>query len=288
MRIDAHQHYWDVTRLEYPWMQPGPSILRRNYLPQDLAPILERHRFDGTVLVQANVVIEETWWLLDLASQSETILGVVGWVDLTDPGLGHVLDRCQKHPKFKGVRHIVHDEPDVRWLLRDDVVSGLKELARRDIPYDLLLRPPHLPLIPELAERVQGLPMVIDHIAKPPIASQLREPASHAMEPWARDMEAAAKIPGMHCKLSGMITEADHENWSADDLRPYVQHVLKLFGPDRLMFGSDWPVCLLAGSWKQVLAAFTQACGAMPNAGREKILGETAQRFYRLPAVAAA
>jgi L-fuconolactonase len=275
MRIDAHQHYWDVTRLEYPWMPPGESILRRNYLPHDLAPVLERHGFEGTVLVQANVVIEETWWLLDLASQRETILGVVGWVDLTDPDLGHVLDRCQKHPKFKGVRHIVHDEPDVRWLLRDDVVRGLKELARREIPYDLLLRPPHLPLIPQLAERVPGLPMVIDHIAKPLIAE-------HVMEPWARDMEAVAKIPGMHCKLSGMITEADHNNWSADDLRPYVQHVLNLFGPDRLMFGSDWPVCLLAGSWKQVLAAFTQACGAMPNAEREKILGETAQKFYRL------
>jgi L-fuconolactonase len=130
-------------------------------------------------------------------------------------------------------------------------------------------------LIPQLAERVPGLSMVIDHIAKPLIAERV-------MEPWARDMEPVAEIPGMHCKLSGMITEADHNNWSADDLRPYVQHVLKLFGPDRLMFGSDWPVCLLAGSWKQVLAAFTQACGAMPSAEREKILGETAQEFYRL------
>jgi L-fuconolactonase len=275
MRIDSHQHYWDVTRFEYPWMPPGNSILRRNYLPNDLAPALEQHRFDGTVVVQANVVIEETWWLLDLASEFETIRGVVGWVDLTDPNLGPVLDRCQKHPKFKGMRHLVHDEPDVRWLLREEVLAGLRELARRDIPYDLLLRPPHLPFLPELAGRVPGLPMVIDHIAKPPIAS-------HAMEPWARDMEAAAQIPGMHCKLSGMITEADHDGWSAGDLRPYVQHVLKLFGPDRLMFGSDWPVCRLAGSWKQVLAAFTQACGAMPNAQREQILGETARKFYRL------
>jgi L-fucono-1,5-lactonase len=275
VRIDAHQHYWDVTRFEYPWMPPGQSILRRNYLPRDLAPALEQHHFDGTVLVQANVMIEETWWLLDLASASETILGVVGWVDLTDPSLGHVLDRCGKHPKFKGARHIVHDEPDLRWLLCDDVLGGLKELARRGIPYDLLLRPPHLPLIPELADRVPGLNMVIDHIAKPLIKG-------HVMEPWARDMEVVAQIPGMHCKLSGMVTEADHQQWSADDLRPYVQHVLKLFGPDRLMFGSDWPVCLLAGSWKQVLAVFTQACGALPNAEREKILGETAQKFYRL------
>lgn len=256
-------------------MPPGESILRRNYLPEDLAPILETHRFDGTVLVQANVTLDETWWLLDLAAASPIVRGVVAWVDLTDPAVGDTLDRCRKHPKFKGVRHIVHDEPDLRWLLRGDVVRGLRAVAERGIPYDLLLRPPHLPLIAELADRVPGLRMVIDHIAKPLIAS-------HEMEPWARDIEAVSRIPGMHCKLSGMITEADHASWKADDLRPYVQHVLTLFGPDRLMFGSDWPVCRLAGSWKAVLAAFTQACGPLPNAEREKILGETAMRFYAL------
>jgi L-fuconolactonase len=275
MRIDSHQHYWDVGRLDYPWMPPGPSVLRRNYLPDDLEPILADHRFDGTVVVQANVVMEETWWLLDLAARHESILGVVAWLDLTNPELGRTLDRCQRHPRFKGVRHIVHDEPDLRWLLRDNVVRGLNELARRGIPYDLLLRPPHLPLIPELADRVPALRMVIDHIAKPLIAA-------HLMDPWARDIEIAAQIPGMHCKLSGMITEADHKQWTADDLRPYVQHVLKLFGPDRLMFGSDWPVCKLAGSWKQALAAFTQACGPLPQTEREKILGGTAMRFYQL------
>jgi L-fuconolactonase len=275
MRIDAHQHYWDLSLLDYPWMPAGESVIRRNYLPRDLEPVLADHHFEGTVVVQANVVLDETWWLLDLASRHESIRGVVAWVDLTDPALGHTLDACQLHPKFKGVRHIVHDEPDVRWLLRNDVIRGLNELARRNIPYDLLLRPPHLPLIPELAERVPGLAMVIDHIAKPPIAS-------HLWEPWAKDIEAAAQIPEMHCKLSGMITEADHAHWSADDLRPYVQHVLKLFGPDRLMFGSDWPVCKLAGSWKQVLAAFTQACGPLPQTEREKILGGTAVRFYGL------
>jgi L-fuconolactonase len=275
MRIDGHQHFWDISRLDYAWMPPGDSILRRNYLPEDLSPILEQHNFDGSVVVQANVVLEETWWLLDLAAASDMIKGVVAWVDLTDPKLGNTLDRCGKHPKFKGVRHIVHDEPDVRWLLRPDVISGLRELASRDIPYDLLLRPPHLPLIPELAEKVPGLRMVIDHIAKPLIAS-------HVMEPWARDMETVSKIPGMHCKLSGMITEADHQTWSAGDLRPYMQHALDLFTPERLMFGSDWPVCRLAGSWKQVLAAFTQACGPLPRTEREKILGGTAVRFYGL------
>jgi L-fuconolactonase len=275
MRIDAHQHYWDVTRLDYPWMPPGDSILRRNYLPEGLEPVLRDHHFDGSVVVQANVVMEETHWLLDLAARHESIKGVVAWVDLTDPRVGATLDECGKHPKFKGVRHIVHDEPDERWLLRDDAVRGLKELAARGIPYDLLLRPVHLTLIPELADRVPGLSMVIDHIAKPPIASHIREP-------WARDMETVSKIPGMHCKISGMITEADHTGWRTDDLRFYVQHVLKLFGPDRLMFGSDWPVCLLAGSWKRVLAAFTQACGPVPQPEREKILGGTAMRFYKL------
>lgn len=275
MRIDAHQHFWDIERLEYTWMPPGDSVLRRNYLPEDLWPILEQHNFDGSIVVQANVVMEETWWLLDLAAGCGKIKGVVAWVDLTDPQLGATLDACGKHPKFKGVRHIVHDEPDVRWLLRPGVIDGLRELAARGIPYDLLLRPPHLPFIPELADKVPGLRMVIDHIAKPLIASRV-------MEPWARDLETVSKIPGMHCKLSGMITEADHKAWSAEDLRPYVRHALNLFTPDRLMFGSDWPVCRLAGSWKQVLAACTQACGPLPQTEREKILGGTAVKFYGL------
>lgn len=281
MRIDSHQHFWDISQFSYPWMPPPPeagqpaSILRRNYLPEDLKPILDAHHFDGCVAVQAAGQMEETWWLLKLAEENEFVRGVVGWVDLTDPMLGSTLDACQKHPKFRGVRHIAHDEPDLRWLLRDDVVAGLTEVAARDLPYDLLLRPPHLPLIPELADRVPNLRFVVDHIAKPIIHEAL-------VEPWARDLEVVSRISGMHCKLSGMITEADHQRWRADDLRPYVQHVLSLFPPERLMFGSDWPVCLLAGSWKQVLAAFTQACGPLPNPVREQILGGTAVAFYGL------
>jgi len=275
MRIDAHQHFWDLDRLDYGWMPVGENILRRNYLPEDLQPILEENRFDGCVVVQANTVMAEAWWLLELAEANAFILGVVAWVDLIDPGLSGVLDELQTHPKFKGVRHLVHDEPDPRWLLRPDVLEGLRELTRRGIPYDLLLRPVHLPLVPELAEKVPGLLMVIDHIAKPPIASG-------RMDGWAEDMRTAASVPGLCCKLSGMITEADHANWKADDLRPYVQHVMSVFEPERLMFGSDWPVCKLAGSWKRTLAAFTQAIGAQPIEVREQILGETAKRFYGL------
>lgn len=273
MRIDAHQHFWDLSRFEYGWMPPAPSVLRRNYLPADLAPILERNRFDGSVLVQANTVAGEAAWLLELAGRHGFIKAVVAWVDLTDPRVGETLDRLQRHPKFKGVRHPVHDESDPRWLLREDVLRGLGELERRGIPYDLLLRPPHLPLVPELAERAPRLRMVIDHLAKPRIAE-------HALEGWARDLAAVARLPQVWCKLSGMITEADHRNWQASHLAPYLAHAMSCFGPERLMFGSDWPVCLLAGSWKQVLAAFTQALGARPVALREKLLGLNACAFY--------
>jgi L-fuconolactonase len=275
MRIDAHQHFWDLERFQYAWMPPAPSPLRRNFLPEQLEPILTRNRFDGSVVVQAHTQLAETHWLLELAEAHSFIRGVVGWVDLTDPRLGHELDRLQRHPKFKGVRHPVHDEADVNWLMRADVLRGLAELARRDLPYDLLLRPPHLPLVPRIAERVPGLRVVIDHIAKPPIATQ-------KLDGWAQDMAAASLIPHVWCKVSGMITEDDPARLKADRLRPYVAHVMRLFGPERLMFGSDWPVCLTAGSWKEVLAMFTQAVGPLPLEIREKLLGGTAMEFYRL------
>lgn len=274
MRIDAHQHFWDLNRFPYPWMPAAPSPLLRTFLPDDLQPILERNRFDGSVVVQATTNAGEAPWLLGLAERHPIILGVVAWADLTDPQLGKVLDKLQAHPKFKGIRHPVHDEADERWLLRPDVVKGLKDLERRKIPYDLLLRPQHLPAAIELVDRVPSLRMVVDHIAKPPIAKRLTSG-------WAENMERIAKAPQIYVKLSGMITEANPK-WTADDLRPYVQHAWKLFGPDRCMFGSDWPVCLLAGIWKEVLASFTQALGPTPEAQRDKVLGLTAASFYSL------
>lgn len=273
MRIDAHQHFWDLTRFDYAWMPPEPSILRQNFLPGRLARILTRNRFAGSVLVQASTLLAETHWLLDLADANDFIFAVVGWVDLADPRLGPTLDELQERPKFKGVRHPVHDEPDDNWLMRADVLAGLSELARRGLPYDLLIRPRHLPLVPRVAERVPGLRMVINHIAKPHIAAQ-------TIEPWAQDIAAAARLPQVYCKLSGMITEAAPQSWTAEHLRPYVTHVMQNFGPDRLMFGSDYPVCLLNGSWKEALAAFTQSIGAQPIEVREKLLGGTAQKFY--------
>ena len=191
-----------------PGCRPENRRCAATFCRDQLAPILERNNFDGSVVVQANTIIEETHWLLDLAAQHEFIRGVVGWVDLTDARLGATLDELQRHPKFKGARHLVHDEPDVNWLLRADVLRGLSELARRDLPYDLLLRPPHLKLVPRIAEHVPKLRMVIDHIAKPPIAAQ-------RLDGWAEDIAAAAQIPQVYCKLSGMITEADPRGWKA-------------------------------------------------------------------------
>jgi len=275
MRIDAHQHFWDLDRFDYPWMPAGPSPLRRNFLPSELLPHLQNHKFEGSVVVQAHQSLEEAHWLLGLAANNEFIKGVVAWADLTDPKIGETLDDLQRDPHFKGVRHLVHDEPDPRWLLRADVLHGLRALEERGIPYDLLLRPIHLPIVPVLAEKLPELRMVIDHIAKPSISTG-------AFDHWARLMEPIFPIPNIYCKLSGMITEAPWHNWSASDLRPYVNFVFKGFGPGRLMYGSDWPVCLLAGTWKEVLAACTQALGPLPMDVREQILGGTAVQFYRL------
>ena len=275
MRIDSHQHFWDLGAGDYFWMPKDHPVLSRNYLPADLWPIYERNLFDGSVVVQAAHNDAEADWLLGLAAAEERILGVVAWADLQSPSLGRRLDHLQKQGKFVGIRHIVHDEPDVNWLLRPAVIEGLRELARRGIPYDLLLKPPHIPVAIEVMERVPDLRCVIDHIAKPNIAQG-------QIEPWLEGMRALAQIPTMHVKLSGMITEAAVPGWKSADLAPYLKHVLALFGPQRAMFGSDWPVCLLAGSWKEVLAAFTQAVGPIPQAERNELVGDTAARFYGL------
>jgi L-fuconolactonase len=275
MRIDSHQHYWDIHRFKYFWMgEKTPSILKQNFLPADLKPIYLLNRIDGSVLVQASHTMDETWWSLELAASEPSILGVVAWVDLTDPALEETLDKMQMFDRFKGVRHLVQDEPDDHWLLREDVLNGLRVLAKRKIPFDLCIHPRHLPLIPEVANRVPDLRMVVDHIAKPFIAKK-------EMEPWARDISAVASLPQIYCKLSGMITEVGH-HWTSADIAPYLTHCFTEFGPNRCMFGSDWPVCLCAGTWKQVLASFTQALGPREVGVREKLMGLTAQEFYGL------
>ncbi len=274
--VDSHHHFWDLTRFDYPWMPPGDNVLRRNYLPQDLAPLLRRNGISHTVLVQAHQSVAEARFLLDLAEANDFVAGVVAWVDLASPDVGRVLDRLARRPKLVGIRHLVHDEPDEAWLMREDVIAGLKELARRGLAYDLLLRTRHLKYVPPLVERVPDLRMVVDHIAKPRIADG-------ALEPWATDIAAVADIPGVYCKLSGLVTEADHAGWRVEDLKPFVSHVVDRFGLDRLMFGSDWPVCLLAASsYGRVLRAALDAVGPISAAEKARLMGGAAIEFYRL------
>ena len=272
--VDSHQHFWDIDRLTYPWMPEGDNVLRRSYLPEDLAPHLEHTGgISKTVVVQAQMTMAEADLLFDLAASADSIAGVVAWADLTDENVGETLDRLQRMPKFVGVRHQVHDEPDERWLLRDDVVRGLRELARRDLAYDLLLRPPHLKHIMELADRVPDLRMVVDHIAKPEIAEG-------RMEPWAKDIAKVAEIPGMNCKVSGMATEANPSAWQAE-IVPYVAHVIGCFGFDRLMWGSDWPVCLLVDGYEAIKEGAIGAVGDIAPDDSAKLMGGNAARFYR-------
>jgi L-fuconolactonase len=275
--VDAHQHYWEVGRFDYGWTPQGVPSLDRDHLPDELEPQLRAAGVARTVLVQVLHLEAETEWMLGLAGSHPSIAGVVGWVDLTAPP-DHVhaaLDRLLKDPRLVGIRHLVHEEPDDDWLARADVLRGLAVLEERDVPFDLLLRPRHLRHVPRLSERLPRLRMVIDHIAKPFIKDQL-------LEPWAGEMTDAAANPNVWCKVSGMITEADHAAWTSDDLRPYVQTVLRAFGPERLMYGSDWPVCTLAGSYERVIGALREVLAGADESVESRIFAASAGSFYRL------
>ena len=273
--IDSHHHLWDLSKLDYPWMPPGDNILRQNYLPEHFVPVIKRKNIAMTVIVQAQQTMEEIGVLLKWAEAADFIAGVVAWADLTSPDLGRVLDDFSRTPKIVGIRHQVHDEPDEAWLLREEVVRGLDELARRNLTYDLLVRPQHLKYIPILSEKVPGLKMVVDHIAKPIIAEG-------TIEPWATDIAAVAKIPDIYCKISGMVTEAGTNTWTVAKIQPYVKHIIDLFGYNRIMFGSDWPVCLLAASYDEVLASTLVAAGEMSDEQRARLMAQNAIDFYGL------
>jgi L-fuconolactonase len=275
MIIDAHQHFWDVSRFQYPWMTPDREKLRRSFLPDDLRPLLARAGVMRTVVVQAHQSLQESRWLLDLASANDFIAGVVAWTDLTSPTLADDLDELMRHPKFKGVRHPIEDESDDAWMIRPQVLKGLGELERRGIPYDLLVWPRHLEYIPRLRDCCPTLKLVVDHIAKPPIALG-------KVDSWARALETVAGLQNIWCKLSGMITLTDWQRWTPNDLKPYIDQVIKLFGYDRVMFGSDWPVCTLAGSYGDVVEALRYALAETPEQEAAKVWGKNACFFYHL------
>jgi L-fuconolactonase len=275
MFVDSHQHFWQVGRFHYPWMTRDLGVLYQDYLPDALEPILARNEIEKTVLVQASNSLEETRWLLELADRNDFIAGVVGWVDLASPSVSNQLDEFKSHPKFKGVRHLVESEPDDDWLVRPAVLRGLNQLSEFGYSYDLLVHTRHLKHVPTIVRNCPDLRLVIDHLAKPPISRG----EIHA---WKAAFEPLAAFPTLSCKMSGLVTEAGHGSWTADDLRPYVEVALNSFGIDRLMFGSDYPVCLLAASYERVLGAFHEIVSPLTAEAKHQIFAENAIEFYQL------
>jgi L-fuconolactonase len=277
--VDSHQHFWQVGRFDYPWMSPELGILYQDFLPSQLEPMLQQCGVAKTVLVQASNSLAETHWLLSLADSYPFIAGVVGWVDLTDPGIGEELSVLTGNPKFKGVRHLVESEPAEDWLAQPSVLQGLRALADYGVSYDLLVHTRHLKHARTVAESCPELHLVIDHMGKPPIRSgEVRE--------WAQEIKAVAIYPNVYCKLSGLVTEANLTSWRPGDLWPFVERALEYFGPSRMMFGSDWPVCLLAASYDQVWESFHLLLAGLSKTERNAVFGENATEFYRLHPVA--
>jgi len=278
-RIDAHQHFWDPADYSYPWMA-GEDMdpVRRAFTPDDLRGPIREANIDGTVLVQTLSSPAETREFLELAAPADFVHGVVGWVDLTSPAVGDDLDALLGGSTGRwliGIRHQVHDEPDPDWLRRADVRRGLAAVQRRGLAYDLLVRARELPAATDTVRSLPGLRFVLDHIAKPRIAD------GHD-DLWARRMPALAAAPNVSVKLSGMVTEAKWRSWTPADLRPFVDQVVRWFGPDRLLFGSDWPVCLLAGSYQDIMSGLTTALGPASPAELAQIFGGNARRVYNL------
>jgi L-fuconolactonase len=276
--VDAHHHIWDPSRADYPWLTDELAVIRRPFTPTDLEPLLAAAGVDATVLIQTRASLDETREFVATAATTPFIRGIVGWVDLTDPGVADVRAELRDGPggdRLVGIRHQVHDEPDPDWLLRDDVTRGIRAVGAAGLVYDLLVRPRELPAALTLARQVRDTRFVIDHLAKPPIRDG-------ELEPWADLIRPFGEIDNAWCKVSGMVTEADWDAWQPDDLVPFGRHVLEVFGPLRLMFGSDWPVCLLAASYQQVFDAARATLAGLGHDEIAAVFGATAVDVYRL------
>ena len=272
-RLDSHQHFWRYDAAQYPWIPTG-SPLQRDWLPADLAALQQPLGFDGSIAVQARQSLTESRWLLELADADSRIKGVVGWVDLQSEHVGEQLAEFARHPSLVGVRHVVQDEPDDNFMLRPAFVRGIGALQDFGLTYDLLIFPKQLPAAIELVRRFPEQPFVLDHIAKPFIKTG-------TLSPWREQIQELAQFPNVLCKVSGMVTEADHGAWRPDDFRPYLDVVSNAFGEDRLMFGSDWPVCLLAADYGRVVSLIRDYAAQLSAPAQAKLFGGNAAKFYR-------
>jgi L-fuconolactonase len=275
MKIDSHQHFWRYDAARDAWITDSMALLKRDFLPEHLAPELVANGIDASIAVQTDQSEAETMFLLDLAEKNKLIAGIVGWVDLLSPGFGERLEHFSHFPKLRGFRHIAQAEPDDRFLARENFVKGIAQLRAFAFTYDILIYPRQLPAALELAGRLPEQPFVIDHLAKPEIKSG-------KTAPWAAHIREMAQNKNVFCKLSGLVTEADCKHWNADDFKPYLDVVFDAFGVERLMFGSDWPVCLLASTYSQVKQLIDGYMEKYPQRDKEKIFGGNAARFYGL------
>jgi L-fuconolactonase len=275
MRIDSHQHFWRYNPAHQVWMTEKMEILRRDYLPEELAPLLAAIGFEGAVAVQARQMTEETEWLLELSDRHDFIKGVVGWVDLRSPEIEEQLARYAAHPKLRGARHVVHDEADDEFMLRSDFQRGLAQLRNFNLTYDLLLFPRHLPVALQLVRAFPEQPFVLDHLGKPAIGDR-------KFSPWREDLAELARYPNVQCKISGLVTEVPWGRWQPGDFHRYMDIVIGAFGSERVMLGSDWPVCTLSGSYESVMEIGVEYARQFPVSVRENLMGGNCARFYGL------
>ncbi|MFC2138842.1 amidohydrolase family protein [Bacteroidota bacterium] len=275
MLIDAHQHFWKYNPLEYSWINDKMNVLKRDFLPDDLINELKQLNFNGSIAVQARQSLEETRWLLVLAGKYDFIKGVVGWVDLCSPEVEDQLIDFSRNKKLVGVRHVIHDEPDDKFMERSDFQLGISLLSKYDLTYDLLIFPKHLTLATELVTLFPNQKFVLDHIAKPLIKDQV-------FSPWDKDIIKLANLPNVYCKLSGLVTEADWKNWKQDDFNYYLDTVFNCFGEDRLMIGSDWPVCTIAGEYKEVMALVLNYIKQFSSEVQNKFFSKNCKRIYQI------
>lgn len=275
MRIDSHQHFWIYNSDEYGWISSDMEILRKDYLPDQLQTELSSTGFDGSVAVQARQSLVETQWLLNLADQYGFIKGVIGWVDLCSPDVEEQLIQFSGNPKLVGIRHIIHDEQDENFMLRKSFLRGIAYLEKFGLTYDILVFPQHMPNTIHLVSQFPEQVFILDHIAKPSIKDK-------KISPWKEGIEKLARFRNVYCKLSGMVTEANVKTWEKEELTPYLNIVFDAFGTDRLLIGSDWPVCTLAGPYKQIMEVVIDYIRTFPDQDKKKILGENAVKAYDL------
>lgn len=275
MKIDSHQHFWKYHPVKDAWITEEMAVIQNDFMPEDLEPLLKESGIDGCVAVQADQSENETHFLLDLMKQHSFIKGVVGWVDLRAENIEERLDYFSQFKELKGFRHIVQSEPEIDFLLRDDFCRGISKLRKYGYTYDILIYTKHIKNAVEFAKRFPDQPFVVDHIAKPFIKDQL-------IDEWAHDMRAFAPMEHVYCKISGLITEADWVNWKFEHFKKYIDIALDIFGIDRVMFGSDWPVCLVGASYAETCQILRQNTLELSEDENKKLWGQNCIDFYKL------